>query len=279
MARVEANRNSTLYDIATHFGTVAATAEVTAAIAAAGELMNRVLEPHDQERVPRARPDAVTAAADEGLLLEVHNAHLIRRAHQRATVMFQQMMGGSGLTPTQLAVLGTLDRFPGLPQKELGRRTAIDTATLSSLLRRLDRAGLVERLPSEQDQRVQLVRLTEAGRAATRPIVPGVDAAVGRPPRPDPAGGACTLRRTPDADRDRSRRAPRPRGPMTEFPIRKIVTTVEEIRHEFGPPPAAPPPRGRDGAGRQPLAGRYEPDLQPAMEALKPLGTRRWRSG
>tara|TARA_R110002020_G_scaffold53338_6_gene149316 strand:+ start:18628 stop:19122 length:495 start_codon:yes stop_codon:yes gene_type:complete len=104
--------------------------------------------------------------------LEIHNAHLIRRAHQRATVMFQQMLGQYKLTPTQLAVLGTLDRSPDLPQNELSRRTAIDTATLSSMLRRLEAAGLIERVSSSLDQRVQLVRLSDQGRELTRPMVP-----------------------------------------------------------------------------------------------------------
>lgn len=104
--------------------------------------------------------------------LNVHNAHLIRRAHQRATALFQQMLGANKVTPTQLAVLGTLHDCPDLPQNELGRRTAIDTATLSSMLRRLEAAGLIERLPSPQDQRVQLVRLSAEGRALTAPLIP-----------------------------------------------------------------------------------------------------------
>jgi hypothetical protein len=59
---------------------------------------------------------------------------------------------------------------------------------------------------------------------------------------------------------------------MTDFSIRKIVCQIEEIRHEGGPPVAAPPVRAAIYAiCRNPFAGRYEPDLQPAMEALKPL--------
>lgn len=104
--------------------------------------------------------------------LEVHNAHLIRRAHQRATTMFQQMMGDSSLTPTQLAVLGTLAREPDLSQIKLAKRTAIDSATLSSMLRRLAAANLLERVPSPHDQRVQLVRLTEWGWVITQPLIP-----------------------------------------------------------------------------------------------------------
>lgn len=104
--------------------------------------------------------------------LDVHNAHLIRRAHQRATVLFQRIMGHSGLTPTQLAVMGTLELTPNLPQNELGRKTAIDTATLSSMIRRLEKAGFLTRVPSPTDQRVQLVQLTDAGSALAREMMP-----------------------------------------------------------------------------------------------------------
>ena len=55
--------------------------------------------------------------------------------------------------------------------------------------------------------------------------------------------------------------------------IRKILTAVEEIRHEGGPPPARPLRRAWVAAViHNPYAGRYEPDILPLMEALKPLG-------
>ncbi|MEP3437344.1 MAG: amino acid synthesis family protein [Hoeflea sp.] len=58
-----------------------------------------------------------------------------------------------------------------------------------------------------------------------------------------------------------------------DFPIRKIATIVEEIRHDGGPPAAVP--RRRAAAlvlVKNPFAGAYHADLQPAMDALKPLG-------
>jgi Amino acid synthesis len=59
---------------------------------------------------------------------------------------------------------------------------------------------------------------------------------------------------------------------VTDFAVRKIVVQLEEIRHEGGPLVAPPPVRGAIYAiCANPFAGRYEPDLQPAMEALKPL--------
>lgn len=59
---------------------------------------------------------------------------------------------------------------------------------------------------------------------------------------------------------------------MADFAVRKVVVLVEEIRHEGGPPVSPPPLRGAVFAiCRNPFAGRYEPDLQPAMEDLKSL--------
>lgn len=56
--------------------------------------------------------------------------------------------------------------------------------------------------------------------------------------------------------------------------VRKFVTHVEEILHEFGPPAAEPQLKGYIAAVcANPYAGRYVEDLMPLMEALKPLGT------
>ena len=60
---------------------------------------------------------------------------------------------------------------------------------------------------------------------------------------------------------------------MADFEIRKTCLVVEEIHHDGGPAPAE---RRRRGAVlavvKNPFAGRYEEDLQSAMEDLKPLG-------
>lgn len=60
---------------------------------------------------------------------------------------------------------------------------------------------------------------------------------------------------------------------MPEFPIRKIAILVEDIFHDGGPEAAEPRRRGAAMAlVKNPFAGRYEPELQSAMEDLKPLG-------
>jgi hypothetical protein len=55
--------------------------------------------------------------------------------------------------------------------------------------------------------------------------------------------------------------------------IRRIWTQVEEIRHEFGPPPEVPLLRGAIALVlTNPFAHRWEPDLLPYMAALNPVG-------
>jgi hypothetical protein len=58
---------------------------------------------------------------------------------------------------------------------------------------------------------------------------------------------------------------------MTE--VRRILCHVEEIFHEFGPPPAVPLRRGAIAAViKNVFAGRYVENIAPLMEDLKPLG-------
>ena len=60
---------------------------------------------------------------------------------------------------------------------------------------------------------------------------------------------------------------------MPAIEVRKFQLTVEEIHHEFGPPPGRVHRRAALAAViRNPFASRYEPNLQPMMEDLKPLG-------
>ncbi len=60
---------------------------------------------------------------------------------------------------------------------------------------------------------------------------------------------------------------------MVPFRLRKMTIVTDEIHHEGGPDARVPRLRGAILAVvANPFAGRYEPDLQPAMEALKPLG-------
>ena len=60
---------------------------------------------------------------------------------------------------------------------------------------------------------------------------------------------------------------------MNLIDIRRIVTQVEDIVHEGGPPAAVPLRRGSIAVVlTNPYAGRYESDILPMMDALQPVG-------
>lgn len=60
---------------------------------------------------------------------------------------------------------------------------------------------------------------------------------------------------------------------MPDFALRKTCLFVEEIHHEGGPPPQMPRRRAAIVAVVvNPFAGKYQADLESAMDDLKPLG-------
>lgn len=60
---------------------------------------------------------------------------------------------------------------------------------------------------------------------------------------------------------------------MPEFPIRKIAVLNDETHHDGGPSPEHPRRRAAAWAiVKNPFAGGYSAELQPAMDDLKPLG-------
>src|SRR3954466_4919971 len=81
--------------------------------------------------------------AEDPYVLEEQIGHLLRRAHQRATAVFQEAMGDLGLTPTQYAALVKVGEVGEISQNHLGRLTAMDPATSQGVIRRLEAQGLV----------------------------------------------------------------------------------------------------------------------------------------
>ncbi|QYX57250.1 amino acid synthesis family protein [Roseovarius sp. SCSIO 43702] len=60
---------------------------------------------------------------------------------------------------------------------------------------------------------------------------------------------------------------------MPDFTLRKTMTFIEDIHHDGGPAPDTPRRRAAIAAlVANPFAGRYEEELQSAMDDLKPLG-------
>jgi DNA-binding MarR family transcriptional regulator len=94
-----------------------------------------------------------------------------RLAHAMANELDRRLRP-HGVTPTQWAVLAVLWREEGLAQVELQDRFGLDGATVTGVLRRMARAGLLRRSTDARDGRVHRVFLTERGRALQEVLVP-----------------------------------------------------------------------------------------------------------
>lgn len=86
---------------------------------------------------------------------------LIRRAQQRHLAIFADHI--PDLTPTQFSTLATLAVEGSLSQNELGRRTAMDTATIKGVVDRLRARGLLETWKHPSDRRRIMIQLTPEG--------------------------------------------------------------------------------------------------------------------
>ena len=70
-----------------------------------------------------------------------------------------------GLTYPQYLVMLLLWEKDGRAVNELGQPLHLDSGTLTPLLKRLEKAGLVTRRRCDKDERVMRIHLTEAGKA------------------------------------------------------------------------------------------------------------------
>lgn len=83
-----------------------------------------------------------------------------------------------GLTYPQFLVMMALWEAQTLKVSQLASQLALDSGTLSPLLKRLEAAGLVTRTRSRKDEREVEIALTDAGRALQRQA-PAVCSAMG----------------------------------------------------------------------------------------------------
>jgi DNA-binding MarR family transcriptional regulator len=81
------------------------------------------------------------------------------------TKTYKPLLAPLGLTYPQYLVMLVLWEGDGLTVGQLGERLALDSGTLTPLLKRLEALRWVQRLRDASDERRVLLRLTPAGRA------------------------------------------------------------------------------------------------------------------
>ena len=86
-------------------------------------------------------------------------------AARNVTCLYTPWLKPLGLTYTQYIVLLVLWEKDGVSVTEIGEKLMLDNGTLSPLLKKMERAGYLERRRCREDDRVVEITLTDEGRA------------------------------------------------------------------------------------------------------------------
>ena len=111
---------------------------------------------HASANAPSADPEAL-------LLLDNQLCFALYSTSLAMTKVYRPLLDELGLTYPQYLVLLVLWEYDGLAIGELGERVALDSGTLTPLLKRMQAQGLVERTRSAADERLVLITLTRQG--------------------------------------------------------------------------------------------------------------------
>ena len=84
-------------------------------------------------------------------------------AARKVTALYTPFLTELNLTYTQYLVLLVLWEQDGIPVSEICRRLHLDNGTVSPLLKKLEKEGLLEKSRSPEDERVVLITLTDTG--------------------------------------------------------------------------------------------------------------------
>lgn len=108
------------------------------------------------------RKPAADLPPDE-LLLGNQLCFALYSASLAMSKVYRPLLGPLGLTYPQYVVMLALWECEGLSIGELGERVALDSGTLTPLLKRLQALGYIERTRSAADERQVLITLTRRG--------------------------------------------------------------------------------------------------------------------
>lgn len=119
---------------------------------------------------------------DNPLALERQVCFALAVASREVIALYRPLLDPMGITHPQYLVMLALWEHAPLSVKEIGELIALDPATLSPLLKRLEAAGLVRRERDAADERSLAITLTTQGlalRKQAEKIPPAIVKALG----------------------------------------------------------------------------------------------------
>lgn len=121
-------------------------------------------------------PETMTVMADQTRQAAKDPTLAVVREIVRAYQAFSDFSGTDirklGLSSPEFDVVCTLGNQPGMTFKEIGENTLITKTTLTGVVDRLEKKGLVERRPCADDRRCIRAVLTDEGDKVFRDVFP-----------------------------------------------------------------------------------------------------------
>lgn len=118
------------------------------------------------------RPGDHFTPSDYGYDFSSQVGHLLRKAYQRHTAIFQCRSCDKQLTAIQFITLCTLMEHGPSSLTEIVKATAIDPATTRGVIKRLKTRGWVTLTANPSDLRKVMVAITESGESLVQVMVP-----------------------------------------------------------------------------------------------------------
>lgn len=95
---------------------------------------------------------------------------LLSTAQNKVAAAYKARLAAADVTPSQAGVLSCLWDKDGIAQKQIAERMMLEGPTVSGIVDRLEKKGIVTRRVNEENRREMQVWLTDMGRAL-RPAV------------------------------------------------------------------------------------------------------------
>jgi len=92
---------------------------------------------------------------------------LVAKIHHLSERIFAKLLKKhdmEDINPAQGRILFALWQGDGISIQELSNKTSLEKSTLTSMLDRLEKSGFVVRVPSKEDRRKILIKLTDKGK-------------------------------------------------------------------------------------------------------------------
>jgi DNA-binding MarR family transcriptional regulator len=115
-------------------------------------------------------PKAQAKMLPKGVREESPSAYMFVLLAKRLRLEFESRLSPLGIHAGQDRLLQELWQEDGVTQRELIERLSVEPPTVTGIVQRLERDGLLRREPDPENRRVQRVYLTEAGRKLEDPV-------------------------------------------------------------------------------------------------------------